>query len=140
MHFHKTVNTDIFHNFIRFHWVCEIYIPNFFSAYILYQNRPNRPILPIYNSQLTIPLFSGQGFIYKIHKVQRFLVCMKIDQSICISREIESDDFGDLDELRFRRVIITDEVYYVRSKIQWWFISEIESQFGCSNLQTISFE
>ena len=25
MHFHKTVYTDIFHNFIRFHWVSEIY-------------------------------------------------------------------------------------------------------------------
>ena len=30
MHFHKTVYTDIFHNFIRFHWVSEIYIPKCF--------------------------------------------------------------------------------------------------------------
>ena len=30
MHFHKTVYTDIFHYFIRFHWVSEIYIPKCF--------------------------------------------------------------------------------------------------------------
>ena len=30
MHFHKTVYTDIFHNFIRFHWVSEICISKCF--------------------------------------------------------------------------------------------------------------
>ena len=49
----------------------------FFTVYILYWNRPNSPILPIPNLQLTIPLFSEQGFtlhscfIFILERIER---------------------------------------------------------------------